>query len=287
VSLPTLQICYLQSLDPESPHLERFLPRSRFQLQIISSIAKLDQLLQEPSTAPDCLILTSPDLNQLLRDRALSSFLVPLLILGDEPPTHPASIQLNPKFLADLPQKIEEAIANFLQLSPHSLCDLKILTNLENIETTFPVALERSLSDKQNRLSAKLKERLGYLGVYSKRNPEQFLRHLSEPERRAYLNQLKEVYQSIILKYFKENSNSENLSLNNEIDHLANLAFIADVSASQMLEIHMELMDDYAKQLKLEGRNLDILLDYRITLIDVIAHLCEMYRRSVFRGNKA
>jgi circadian clock protein KaiA len=40
-------------------------------------------------------------------------------------------------------------------------------------------------------------------------------------------------------------------------------------------------MDDFATQLKIEGWNEDILLDYRLTLIDVIAHLCEMYRRSI------
>jgi circadian clock protein KaiA len=45
----------------------------------------------------------------------------------------------------------------------------------------------------------------------------------------------------------------------------------------------MELMDEFSKQLKLEGRNDDILQDYRLTLIDAIAHLCEMYRRSVPR----
>jgi KaiA domain. len=50
---------------------------------------------------------------------------------------------------------------------------------------------------------------------------------------------------------------------------------------SQLLEIHLKLMDDFSKQLKIEGRSDDILADYRITLIDVIAHLCEMYRRSI------
>jgi circadian clock protein KaiA len=45
----------------------------------------------------------------------------------------------------------------------------------------------------------------------------------------------------------------------------------------------MELMEEFSKQLKLEGWSEDILLDYRLTLIDVIAHLCEMYRRSVPR----
>lgn len=45
----------------------------------------------------------------------------------------------------------------------------------------------------------------------------------------------------------------------------------------------MDLMDEFAKQLKLEGRSEEILLDYRLTLIDTIAHLCEMYRRSIPR----
>ena len=45
----------------------------------------------------------------------------------------------------------------------------------------------------------------------------------------------------------------------------------------------MELIDEFAQQLKLEGRNEEILLDYRLTLIDTIAHLCEMYRRSIPR----
>ena len=45
----------------------------------------------------------------------------------------------------------------------------------------------------------------------------------------------------------------------------------------------MELMDEFAQQLKLEGRNEDILLDYRLALIDIVAHLCEMYRRSIPR----
>ncbi len=45
----------------------------------------------------------------------------------------------------------------------------------------------------------------------------------------------------------------------------------------------MKLMDEFAQQLKLEGRSEEILLDYRLTLIDIVAHLCEMYRRSIPR----
>ena len=42
-------------------------------------------------------------------------------------------------------------------------------------------------------------------------------------------------------------------------------------------------MDDLAQQSKAENRREDILLDYRLTLIDTIAHLCELYRRSIPR----
>ena len=62
-----------------------------------------------------------------------------------------------------------------------------------------------------------------------------------------------------------------------------NRAFFADISVPQIVEIHMELMDEFANQLKLEGRSEEVLLDYRLTLIDIIAHLCEMYRRSIPR----
>lgn len=131
---------------------------------------------------------------------------------------------------------------------------------------------------QQQRLSEKLQERLGYLGVYYKRNRDNFLRNLPLPERQQVLDSLRADYRAIILGYFASDGN-----LNQKIDALVNTAFFADVSVSQIVEIHMELMDDFSKQLKLEGRSEEILLDYRLTLIDVIAHLCEMYRRSIPR----
>ncbi|WP_429614829.1 hypothetical protein [Synechococcus elongatus] len=85
-------------------------------------------------------------------------------------------------------------------------------------------------------------------------------------------------YREIVLSYFSPNSN-----LNQSLDNFVNMAFFADVPVTQVVEIHMELMDEFAKKLRVEGRSEDILLDYRLTLIDVIAHLCEMYRRSIPR----
>ncbi len=60
-----------------------------------------------------------------------------------------------------------------------------------------------------------------------------------------------------------------------------NTAFFGDLPITQTVEIHMNLIDDFWKQLRLEGHKDDFLQDYRLALLDVMAHLCEMYRRSV------
>jgi circadian clock protein KaiA len=41
------------------------------------------------------------------------------------------------------------------------------------------------------------------------------------------------------------------------------------------------MIDNFDKQLKMQGHKSDFLPDYRLALIDVMAHLCEMYRRSM------
>ena len=43
----------------------------------------------------------------------------------------------------------------------------------------------------------------------------------------------------------------------------------------------MNLIDAFSQRLKLEGHKNDFLQDYRLALLDVMAHLCEMYRRSI------
>ncbi len=134
------------------------------------------------------------------------------------------------------------------------------------------------LSLQQQRLSEKLRERLGYVGVYYKRNPRNFLRHMTRSERQEFLDKLSQDYRRIILSYFANDT-----TINQKIDDFVNVAFFADMSVPKIVEIHMELIDDFSKQLQLEGRNEEVLADYRLTLIDVMAHLCEMYRRSLPR----
>jgi len=167
--------------------------------------------------------------------------------------------------LADIPAQIEEAIARFVRQQIHQ--------HQPNRSDT---------ADSQYKLATKLQERLGYLGVFYKRSPDQFLRNLPPAQREQQLKQLSDIYRSIVLAYFAK----PNADVNRKIDEFASLAFLADLSMSQLLEIHLKLMEDFSKQLKIEGRSDDILADYRITLIDVIAHLCEMYRRSIAKESR-
>jgi circadian clock protein KaiA len=169
---------------------------------------------------------------------------------------------------------IDQAISKFIQLSPPAPTE-----NTPTVETVeFPSSRSLSLKAQQLRLAEKLKERLGYLGVYYKRNPQNFLRHMTEEQREELLRQLQNEYREIILTYF-----SDYPGLNQKIDNFVNIAFFADIPVSQIVEMHMDLMDEFSKQLKIEGRSDEVLQDYRLTLIDTIAHLCEMYRRSIPR----
>jgi circadian clock protein KaiA len=85
--------------------------------------------------------------------------------------------------------------------------------------------------------------------------------------------QLKADYRQILLHYFTSDSIAKQ-----QIDKFIHVVFDAKIPVPQVIEIHMELIDEFSKQLKLEGRNDEVLLDYRLTLIDILAHLCEVYR---------
>ncbi|MCA1991379.1 MAG: circadian clock protein KaiA [Coleofasciculus sp. S288] len=187
---------------------------------------------------------------------------------------HAAEIRLGVIQQDEIGNFIEQAIAKFLSLSAaNRLPEPSSTVNRATEPTTRSFVMQQ-----QHRLSEKLKERLGYLGVYYKRNPKFFLRHLPEDERQMLLENLKSEYRQIVLKYFSQES-----TVNQKIDNFVDKAFFADISVSRIVEIHMELMEEFSKQLKLEGRSEEVLLDYRLTLIDVIAHLGEMYRRSIPR----
>jgi len=126
------------------------------------------------------------------------------------------------------------------------------------------------------KLGNRLKDRLGLLGVFYKRDPERFLRQLGDTERRDLLNSLQRTYRDLLLSYFRDPA-----AANQALESFVNTAFFSDLPITKTVEIHMNLIDGFSKQLKLEGHRTDFLQDYRLALLDVMAHLCEMYRRSI------
>ena len=235
----------------------------------------------------DCLVVeVSKVAYNALAALKQRDILLPVLVVGDEDGDvmrqlqddyHSAIACTGSDCIDHVEAAIRQAVASYLELpSGNDLAEAAALA-VHNLEEGDD---KRSflLSLQQQRLAEKLKERLGYMGVYYKRNPKNFLRNIEAEEKQAFIDKLREDYRQIILIYF-----SDSQVINQKIDDFVNVAFFADVSVPRIVEIHMELIDDFSKQLRLEGRSDDILTDYRLTLIDVIAHLCEMYRRSIPR----
>lgn len=110
------------------------------------------------------------------------------------------------------------------------------------------------------------------------REHQQFFQQMPSAKQQETLQQLKADYRRIVLNYFTANK-----TLKQYIENFINTAFDADVPTPLIIEIHIELIEEISKQLKLEGRSDDILLDYRLTLIDVLANLCEVYRSAIFK----
>jgi circadian clock protein KaiA len=249
--------------------LKESLGRDRYNLTPLNSPQELLDRVEPDKDQIDCLVLERcASLLAILENLYGRAILLPLVLIEPKPVNgeryayHTAEVRHPALGLDQLPAAIERAIAQFLKLAP----------------TTAPSSTANFLLLQQRRLSEKLKERLGYLSLYYKRNPQDFWRNLTSAERKQLLDTFKLEYRDILLAYFSPDS-----QINQEIDQFVTQTFFADLSVSQILEIHMELIDEFAQQLKIEGRSEEILLDYRLALIDIIAHLCEMYRRSIPR----
>ncbi len=115
-----------------------------------------------------------------------------------------------------------------------------------------------------------------HLDGWHKRNTKQFFEQMTDARKQAFLQQIKADYSQILINYFTADK-----TIKQRIDNFINTAFSSNIPVPQIIEIHMELIDDFSKKLKLEGRSDEVLLDYRLTLIDILAHLCEAYRCSV------
>lgn len=294
VSRPQISVCAFIWSETLIDPIIQVLKQHRYAIVLVRDSDAFFDAIHQPSRPIDCLILERhPDLNPVVRRLHREAFFLPAVLLTEEAADgdkaiagsplssavleticyHTAEVSLFQAERLNLPHAINSAISRFLKLSQARLS--RYLSAEHKLD---PSDLPENLLTEQERLSEKLKERLGYIGIYYKRDSQLFFRNLPPEEREEFLAEVTAEYRDIILGYFRKNND-----INRQIDDFVNKIFFADMSISQVLEIHMELMDRLAKKLKLEGRNEDILLDYRLTLIDVIAHLCEMYRRSIPR----
>lgn len=297
---PQLSICVYAKTEGLCQSLDSLLNGDRYRYQQCKTQKDFLDFVESYKESIDCLILQNSESElevlDLLYDRGV---LLPIVIIE---PTHshntnldiePSSAKLRQATpeaahylyhtgevwllgtqIEQISTAIERAIAKFLKLAPTS----NLPSSSDPHEPTKEQSKQNFLLLQQRRLADKLQERLGYLGIYYKRNSQDFFRNLSPQSKKILLKELTDDYREIFLNYF-----TPNYPLNPVLDQFVNRAFFADLSVSQILETHMELIDEFAQQLKLEGRSEEILLDYRLVLIDIIAHLCEMYRRSIPR----
>ena len=290
-----LFVCLFSTRQQISDSVSQLLNSDRYSLKCFDVAEDLEKFIFANNEQLDCLILAVSDelssvMNRLWQARVLLPAVVietaqlnslmasskidsplPFCDLATRNIYHRAELHLYPTQLAEINSYLNLAISRFINLTPDSLIGDRCSQDEE-----LPKEIQRSLVMQQRRLIEKIKEKLGYLGVYYKRDVAAFYPNLLAEKQRELKQKLSSSYRQIAIEYFNDNPQIDWL-----INEFVDLAFFANISTSQVLEIHMKLIDDLSQQLKIEGRNEDILLDYRLPLIDVIAHLCEIYRRSI------
>ena len=191
--------------------------------------------------------------------------LLPAVVIGEvsgKVEYHDAEVHLPPDQLEQLGYSLDAALSRFVRRGLLSAASL-------------PPGRGEGNADRW-KLANRLKGRLSYLGVYYKRDPDRFLRNLPAAEREELLRSLMRTYRDLLLSYFRDPA-----AANQALESYVNTAFFIDLPITQTVEIHMNLIEGFWKQLRLEGHQQDFLQDYRLALLDVMAHLCEMYRHSI------
>jgi circadian clock protein KaiA len=269
MSQPALTIASLL----QDPRLERacrqWLKGGRYQLEELGSVPDPIGELQRRRDSFDGVLLQqgafSAEVYEALREDGM---LLPAVVVGEVSGRiefHEAEVHLPQDQLEQISYSVDAAVSRFLR------------QGLQQASGPEAAATGGAATTPANwRLPDRLKGRLGYLGVFYKRDPALFLRNMPADDRQELLGSLERTYRDLLISYFKDPS-----AANQAIESFVHTAFFSDLPINKVVEIHVSLIDGFWKQLKLEGHKNDFLQDYRLALLDVLAHLCEMYRRSV------
>ena len=268
MSQPALTIASLLS----DPRLERacrsWLKGGRYRLEDLGSLPDpMQELLHRRDTFDVLLVQQGSIAPQTYEELHRQGLVLPAVVVGEvsgRVEYHEAEVHLPQDQLEQITYSVDAAVSRFLRRG---------LTGPNGSEAQAGNASE---TPEPWRLSNRLRGRLGYLGVFYKRDPSLFLRNLPQLERDELLRSLERSYRDLLISYFKDPA-----AANQAIESFVHTAFFSDLPVNKVVEIHVDLIDVFWKQLKLEGHKNDFLQDYRLALLDVMAHLCEMYRRSV------
>ncbi len=121
-------------------------------------------------------------------------------------------------------------------------------------------------------------EKYSYVFGCYKQKSQNFFEQMDSNEQDALLAEIKSDYREILIYYFTTDK-----TLKERIDKFINAVFGANIPVPKIIEIHIEVIDEFSKKLRLEGRSDETLLDYRLTLIDILGHLCEIYRCAFYK----
>ena len=261
---PALTVALLLSTPELVEACRQWLPSSRYESVPLtpSSGADLAEIMAPRQNDFDAVVLEQTLLDDQIRQRLVSAgLLFPAVIVGElkgHVDYHPEELHLPGDQLAQLGYNIDAAISRFLR------------------QGRADGRQEDTATRAVGTLSQRLRERLGYLGVFYKRDPSRFLGSLAPDDRKDLLESLHRTYRDLLVNYFSDPAAS-----NQALESFVNTAFFSDLPITRTVEIHVDLIDEFWKQLRMEGHKNDFLQDYRLALLDVMAHLCEMYRRSI------
>ena len=281
MSQPALTIASLLA----DPRLERacrsWLKGGRYQLEDLGSMADPVAELERRREAFDVVLLqqgTIPsETYEALRRQGL---VLPAVVVGEVSGRleyHEAEVHLPQDQLEQIAYSVDAAVSRFLRRGVSAEGGGNGGTSAGAPGGTAAAGSSGAAPTPEPwRLPNRLRGRLGYLGVFYKRDPALFLRSLPQGERDELLASLERSYRDLLISYFKDPA-----AANQAIESFVHTAFFSDLPINKVVEIHVDLIDTFWKQLKLEGHKNDFLQDYRLALLDVLAHLCEMYRRSI------
>ena len=261
---PALTIALLLKTSELVDVCRQWLPSNRYELMVLPMDGEggLVSRLEPQREAIDAVVVEQQLLDPQTRDQLMNSgLLFPAVVVGElkgHVDYHSEELHLPSDQLAQLGYNIDAAISRYLRQS--------------RVDGRPGEAATRAVGT----LSRRLQERLGYLGVFYKRDPSRFLGSLPPDERHELLESLQRTYRDLLISYFGDPA-----AANQALESFVNTAFFSDLPITRTVEIHVDLIDEFWKQLRLEGHKNDFLQDYRLALLDVMAHLCEMYRRSI------